>query len=177
MIFANKCPNDNIGWRNCVLISVLKNSCEIHVKALLATNGEGEVPPTLNNMSITWKFWWHLYCQRNILLFYIYKLFRLMSLHVSCNCRLSQSAIVRFRMVKIWFPQNTFFSWFFIGRAFIMVYYITKLVLEFHFDLQNPLKQPKILNFWKMENYSFWSKIWHFFAQSWSKTMYNNVFG
>ena len=52
--------------------------------------------------------------------------------------------MIRFRMVKIWFPQNTFFSWFFTGRAFVMVYYIIKLVLEFQFDLQNPLKQPKM---------------------------------
>ena len=60
--------------------------------------------------------------------------------------------ISRFRMVKIWFPQNTFFRWFFTWRAFIMVYYIIKLVLEFQFDLQNPLKQPKIWIFekWKI---------------------------
>ena len=55
-------------------------------------------------------------------------------------------------MVKKWFPQNTFFSWFFTGGAFIMVYYIIKLVLEFQFDLQNPLKQPKMWIFekWKI---------------------------
>ena len=29
----------------------------------------------------------------------------------------------------------------------------------------------------QMENYSFWPKLWHFLAQRWSKTMYNNVFG
>ena len=52
-------------------------------------------------------------------------------------------------MVKIWFPQNTFLSWFFTGRAFVMVYYIIKLVLEFQFDLQNPLKQPKMWFFFK----------------------------
>ena len=28
-----------------------------------------------------------------------------------------------------------------------MVHYILKLVLEFQFDLQNPLKQPKMRNF------------------------------
>ena len=60
--------------------------------------------------------------------------------------------ICRFRMVKIWFPQNTFFRWFFTWRAFIMVYYIIKLVLEFQLDLQNPLKLPKIRIFekWKI---------------------------
>ena len=31
----------------------------------------------------------------------------------------------------------------------IMVYYIMKLVMEFQFDLQNPLKQPKMLIFEK----------------------------
>ena len=68
-------------------------------------------------------------------------------------------------MVKIWIPQNTFFSWFFTGRAFIMVYYIIKLVLEFQFDLQNPLKQPKMWIFekWKIivfgQNHGiFWPK-------------------
>ena len=60
--------------------------------------------------------------------------------------------ILRFRMVKKWFPQNTFFSWFFTWRAFIMVYYIIKLDLEFQFDLKNPLKQPKMWIFekWKI---------------------------
>ena len=60
--------------------------------------------------------------------------------------------ICRFRMVKKWFSQNTFFSWFFTGRAFIMVYYIIKLALEFQLDLQNPLKQPKMWIFekWKI---------------------------
>ena len=74
-------------------------------------------------------------------------------------------SIVRFRMVKIWIPQNTFFSWFFTGRAFIMVYYIIKLVLAFQFDLQNPLKQPIMWIFekWKIivfgQNYDiFWPK-------------------
>ena len=73
--------------------------------------------------------------------------------------------ICRFRMVKKWFPQNTFFSWFFTGRAFIMVYYIIKLVLAFQFDLQNPLKQPIMWIFekWKIivfgQNYDiFWPK-------------------
>ena len=68
-------------------------------------------------------------------------------------------------MVKKWFPQNTFFSWFFTGRAFIMVYYIIKLDLEFQLDLQNPLKQPKMWIFekWKIivfgQSYGiFWPK-------------------
>ena len=71
--------------------------------------------------------------------------------------------MIRFRMVKIWIPQNTFFSWFFIGRAFIMIYYIIKLVLEFQFDLQNPLKQPKM---WIFENGKllFLAKIMTFFG-------------
>ena len=61
---------------------------------------------------------------------------------------------------KIWFPQNTFFIWFFTGGAYIMVYYILKLGLELGI------------------NYSFWPKLWHFLAKRWSKTMYNNnVFG
>ena len=67
--------------------------------------------------------------------------------------------------METWFPQNTFFIWFFTGRAFIMVYYIIKLVLEFQFDLQNPLKQPKMWIFekWKIvvfgQNYGiFWPK-------------------
>ena len=73
--------------------------------------------------------------------------------------------IGRFRMVKKWFPQNTFFSLFFTGRAFIMVYYIIKLDLEFQLDLQNPLKQPKMWIFekWKIivfgQNHGiFWPK-------------------
>ena len=71
--------------------------------------------------------------------------------------------IIRFRMVKVWFPQNAFFSLFFTGRAFIMVYYILKLVLEFQFDLQNPLKQPKT---WIFENgkLQFLAKILTFFG-------------
>ena len=79
--------------------------------------------------------------------------------------KLNSWKIIRFRMVKIWFPQNTIFSWFFTGRAFIMVSYIIKLVLTFQFDLQNPLKQPKmwILEKWKIigfgQNYGiFWPK-------------------
>ena len=71
----------------------------------------------------------------------------------------------RFRMVKKWFPQNTFFSWFFTGWVFIMVYYIIKLDLEFQLDLQNPLKQPKMWIFekWKLivfgQSYGiFWPK-------------------
>ena len=63
--------------------------------------------------------------------------------------------ITRFRMVKKWFPQNTFFSWFFTGKAFIMVYYIIKLDLEFQLDLQNPLKQPKMWIFWKLKKSVF----------------------
>ena len=60
-----------------------------------------------------------------------------------------QRNITRFRMVKKWFPQNTFFSGSFTRRAFIMVYYTIKLVLEYQFDLQNPLKQPKMWIFEK----------------------------
>ena len=85
------------------------------------------------------------------------KLFVLLFINVWC--------MSRFRMVKKWFPQNTFFSWFFTGGAFIMVYYIIKLVLEFQFDLQNPLKQPKkwIFEKWKIIVFSqnhgiFWPK-------------------
>ena len=80
---------------------------------------------------------------------------------VSCGL----SHIDRFRMVKKRFPQNTFFSWFFTGRAFIMVYYIIKLDLEFQLDLQNPLKPPKMWIFekWKIiffgESYGiFWPR-------------------
>ena len=74
--------------------------------------------------------------------------------------------ITRFRMVKKWFPQNTFFSWFLTGRAFIMVYYIIKLDLEFQLVIgpPKPLKTAKNVNFWKMENYSFWPKSWLFLA-------------
>ena len=77
--------------------------------------------------------------------------FNLFLYHLSCASSYSH-VMTRFRMVKIWFPQNTFCSWFFTWRAFIMVYYIIKLVLEFQFDLQNPLKQPKMWNFerWKI---------------------------
>ena len=39
-----------------------------------------------------------------------------------------------------------------------------------------PIKTAKNVNFWKMENYSILLKLWHFLAQRWSKTMYNNVF-
>ena len=87
--------------------------------------------------------------------------------------------ICRFRMVKIWIHQNTFFSWFFTWRVLIMVYYIIKLILEFQFDLQNPLKQPKMWIFekWKIIVSHFWPKLWHFSAQRWSKTTYSNVFG
>ena len=79
--------------------------------------------------------------------------------------------------MKIWFSENAFFILCFTRRAFIMVKYIIKLVLEFQFDLQNPLKQPKMWFFekWKILH-SFWPKLWHFLAQRWSKTMYNNVF-
>ena len=68
------------------------------------------------------------------------------------NLRGQEQVISRFRMVKIWFPQNAFFILFFSGRTFILVYYIIKLVLEFQFDLQNPLKLPKMRIFekWKI---------------------------
>ena len=73
----------------------------------------------------------------------------------SCTARfgsLGGLLICRFRLVIIWFPQNTFFISFFTGREFIMVYHISKLVLKFQFDLQNPLKQPKMRIFekWKI---------------------------
>ena len=97
------------------------------------------------------------------------KLFVLLFINVWC--------MSRFTMVKKWFPQNTFFSWFFTGRAFIMVYYIIKLDLGISIGPPKPLKTAKNVSFWKMENYSFWPKLWHFLAQRWSKTMYNNVFG
>ena len=35
-----------------------------------------------------------------------------------------------------------------------------------------PLKTAKNVNFWKMEKYGFWPKLWHFLAKRWSKTMY-----
>ena len=94
--------------------------------------------------------------------------------HVSEKC----TAIVRFRMVKKLFPQNTFFSWFFTARAFIiysLLYH--KTCLGISIGPLKHLKTAKNVNFWKMENYSFWPKSWHFFAQRWSKTMYDNVFG
>ena len=36
---------------------------------------------------------------------------------------------------------------FFTGRAIIVIMHTLKLVLEFKFDLQNPIKQPKMLIF------------------------------
>ena len=77
----------------------------------------------------------------------------MISLQMTTFCPLFNIfGMVRFRMVKKWFPQNTFFSWFFTGWVFIMVYYIIKLDLEFQLDLQNPLKQPKmwIYEKWKI---------------------------
>ena len=54
---------------------------------------------------------------------------------------------------------------FFTGRAFIVIRHTLKLVLEFQFDLQNPLKQPIMWIFekWKIivfgQNYDiFWPK-------------------
>ena len=41
---------------------------------------------------------------------------------------------------------------FFTGRAFIVIRHILKLVLQFQFDLQSPLKQPKMLIFEKWKN-------------------------
>ena len=89
-------------------------------------------------------------------------------LHYLTNCQapiFNFCSITRFRMVKIWIHQNTFFSWFFTWRVLIMVYYIIKLILEFQFDLQNPLKQPKMWIFekWKIivfgQNHGiFWVK-------------------
>jgi len=54
---------------------------------------------------------------------------------------------------------------FFTGRAFIVIRHTLKLALEFQFDLQNPLKQPKksIFEKWKIivfgQNHGiFWPK-------------------
>ena len=44
---------------------------------------------------------------------------------------------------------------FFTGRAFIEIRHILKLVLQFQFDLQSPLKQPKMLIFEKWKNMVF----------------------
>ena len=58
----------------------------------------------------------------------------------------------RLYSVKIWFSKNAFFILLFNGRAFIMVKNNIKLVLEFQFDLKNPLKQPEMWIFekWKI---------------------------
>ena len=107
-----------------------------------------------------------LFLKYDFISYNLYLVIKLFSIHIS-----------RFRMVKKWIPQNTFFSRFFTGRAFIMVYYVIKLALEFQFDLQNPFKQPKMWTFEKWKIIVFWPKSRHFLAQRWSKTMYNNVFG
>ena len=60
------------------------------------------------------------------------------------NCSFHYSPILRLYSVKIWLSKNAFFILFFNGRAFIMVKNNIKLVLEFQFDLQNPLKQQKM---------------------------------
>ena len=70
------------------------------------------------------------------------------------GCFYRLSPISRFRMMKIWLPQNTFFILLFTGRAFIMVKYIIKLVLELQFYLQKPRKQSMWI-FWKMKNHCF----------------------
>ena len=74
-------------------------------------------------------------------------------LHVNSEFEFEPSSMIRvmirFRMVKKWFSQNTCFSWIFTGREFIMVNYIIKLAFEFQLDLQNPLKQPKMWIFEK----------------------------
>ena len=44
---------------------------------------------------------------------------------------------------------------FFTGGAFIVIRHILKLVLQFQFDLQSPLKQPKMLIFEKWKNMVF----------------------
>ena len=64
----------------------------------------------------------------------------------------SCKAITRLYSVKIWFSKNAFFILCFTGRAFIMVKNNIKLVLEFQFDLKNPLKQPEMWIFekWKI---------------------------
>ena len=73
--------------------------------------------------------------------------------------------MIRLYSVKIWLSKNAFFILFFNGRAFIMVKNNIKLVLEFQFDLKNPLKQPEMWIFekWKIivfgQNYGiFWPK-------------------
>ena len=73
--------------------------------------------------------------------------------------------MARLYSVKIWFSKNAFFMLFFTRRAFIMVKYMIKLVLEFQFDLQNPLEQQKMWIFekWKIivcsQSYGiFWPK-------------------
>ena len=60
--------------------------------------------------------------------------------------------MTRLYSVKIWFSKNAFFILCFTGRAFIMVKNNIKLVLEFQFDLKNPLKQPEMWIFekWKI---------------------------
>ena len=64
----------------------------------------------------------------------------------------SPSNMLRLYSVKIWLSKNAFFILFFNGRAFIMVKNNIKLVLEFQFDLKNPLKQPEmwIFEIWKI---------------------------
>ena len=74
---------------------------------------------------------------------------------------LLHTLMTRFRMVKIWIPQSTFFSWFFTRRAFIVVYCILKLGISIW--PPKPLKTAKNVNFLKME------LIWHFLTQRWSE--------
>ena len=58
-----------------------------------------------------------------------------------------------------------------------MVYYIIKLFLEFQFDLQNPLKQPKMCIFEKWKIIVFDKNYGTFWPKGDLKTMYNNAFG
>ena len=61
-----------------------------------------------------------------------------------CHDVMKDLVMSRFRMVKNDFLKIHFSADFFSGRAFIMVYYIIKLDLEFQLDLQNSIKQPKM---------------------------------
>ena len=84
-------------------------------------------------------------------------IFRLIFQNIDCTQKTIRewhniTTIYRLNLVKIWFSENTFFVFFFTGRAFIIVNYIIKLVLEFQFDLQNLRKQPKL---WTFKNYNF----------------------
>ena len=53
---------------------------------------------------------------------------------------------------------------FFTGGAFIVIRHTLKLVLDFQFDLQNPLKQPK-MGIFENGKFKFLAKIMAFFGQ------------